>query len=116
MSFTKQTWFVAGLAAALAVSLIGNWYLWRGLTGWWEFEASNALTSAESEARLIMVTQRLHEDDRQEEVSKHLGFMLAGQTGYLEAVVEYDKNARRRERATQILASIEDGSILDVFE
>jgi hypothetical protein len=116
MIFTKQTWLMVVLAVALLASLVGNWYLWRGLTGWWDFAAANALTSAESEARLILVTQKLHEEGRREEVSKHLGFMLAGQTAHLEAVVQHDNNARRREQATKILASIEDGSILDVFD
>lgn len=58
------------IAVALLVSLVGNWYLWRGLTGWWEFELANALPSAESEARLIMVTQKLHEEGRRENSGK----------------------------------------------
>ena len=112
MNFNKQTWLVIVLAVGLVMSLVGNWYLWRGFTGWMELDAVNAILSTEGEARLIMVTQKLHEEGRREEVSKHLGFMLAGETDYLELVIQHDGDARRRERAAAILASIEDGSIL----
>lgn len=116
MNLSKQTWLVVALTVGLAASLGGNWYLWRGLTGWLEFQAGNELISTQSEARMVMVTQRLFEEGDEEGVRKHLGFMLEGQIVRLKAVIEYDTHPRRREKAADILASIEDGSILDVFE
>lgn len=111
---TKQRWLVGSLAAALTVSLLGNGLLWYALHDWFRFQTNSAILSKGPEARMVMTTRRLLDEGDLDGVRKHLGFMLQAHTDYLRIVVEEDETPERmRSHAAELLAKIEDGSLLD---
>lgn len=110
----KHKWIDATLAVMLTASLAGNWFQWRSLEGWLRVQSNSAVVSAGSEARMVMTTRRLLDEGDLEGVDKHLGFMLQGHTDFLRIVAENDDGPeRRRDQAAELLAKIEDGTLLD---